>query len=210
MLHGFPAHDIESQARKNNVHIEYLPERRFFKLEKRNQAQGIIAAVDEFRYLDFEDLINQEIQPKLVCLDRITDPQNLGAIMRTCACLGGFGVVLPKHESAEVNETVLKVACGAENHVPVCRVKNLSTAIEKAKEKGYWIGAAVVEGGQDPRQIKFNLPLGLLFGSEGQGVRPGLLEQADYKITLKMKGARLSLNVALAAGIICYEVCNQR
>jgi 23S rRNA (guanosine2251-2'-O)-methyltransferase len=204
--------EIVSLARRNNIHFEIIESRRFFKLARRVQAQGIIAEVDQFQYHNFETLINQndKNKPTLIFLDRVTDPQNLGAILRACACLGDYGIVLPRNESAQVNETVLKVACGAENYIPVCCVTNLAKAIQAAKEQGYSIGATIVEGGENPHQIKFNFPLGLLFGSEEKGIRPGLIKYVDYKLTLPMPGGQLSFNVAMAVAIFCYEVTSQK
>ncbi len=205
--------EIISLARRNDIYFEIIESRRFFKLARRVQAQGIIAEVDnKFQYHNFETLINQNDKNKLtlIFLDRVTDPQNLGAILRVCACLGDYGIVLPRNESAQVNETVLKVACGAENYIPVCCVTNLSKAIQEAKEQGYSIGATIVEGGETPYQIKFNFPLGLLFGSEEKGIRPGLIKYVDYKLTLPMPGERLSFNVAMAVAIFCYEVSGQK
>ncbi|MDD5731248.1 MAG: TrmH family RNA methyltransferase, partial [Candidatus Omnitrophica bacterium] len=95
-------------------------------------------------------------------------------------------------------------------YVPVCLVTNVSLAVQKAKEAGYWIGATVVEGGEYPRNVSLNFPLCLLFGSEGEGIRPGLVKHTDYKLTLPMQGAGLSFNVAMAVGIFCYEIACQR
>jgi 23S rRNA (guanosine2251-2'-O)-methyltransferase len=202
--------EVADLARKNKITIENLTSKRFFQFAQDAQTQGVMAEVDKFLYQDFDELISRKDKLTLICLDRITDPQNLGVILRNSACMGGFGIVLPKYESVEVNETVLKVACGAENYVAVAQVINLSTAIQKAQKVGYWVGATVVSGGQYPRQAKLNFPLALLFGSEGEGIRPGLLKHADYKLTLPMQGAGISFNVAMAVGIFCYEVSVQR
>ena len=207
---GLARADIIELAKSENIRLENLPAGRFFQLAQGVQTQGVMAEVDKFFYRDFDELISQEDKPTLICLDRITDPQNLGVILRNSACLGGFSIILPKHESVEVNETVLKVACGAENYVPVCLVTNLSTAIQKAKKTGYWVAAAVVAGGENPRQANLNFPLAILFGSEGEGIRPGLIKHVDYKLTLPMQGAGLSFNVAMAVAIFCYEVSSQK
>jgi len=202
--------EIADIARRRHIALEKLTLHKFSQTTRNVHAQGVMAEVDAFKYQDFDELIGDENKPTLVLLDRVTDPQNLGSIMRICACSGGFAVVLPKYESVEVSDTVLKVSCGAENHVPVSIVVNLSNAVQKAKDAGYWIGAAVVEGGENPRKVVFNFPLGLIFGSEGEGVRQGLLKHADYRLTLPMSGAQLSFNVATAVSIFCYEVLNQK
>lgn len=209
---GLSRPEIVALAHKHHLKIETLSERRFFQLAPKVQTQGIMAEIDSVRYADFEDIIRLDDKNKLtlICLDRINDPQNLGVILRNCACLGGFCIVLSTHETVEVTEAVLKVACGAENYIRVCKVQNLYIAVQKAKEQGYWIGATVVKGGEHPRNVKFNFPLCLIFGSEGEGIRQGLTKHIDYKLTLPMQGIPLSFNVAMAVGMFCYEVTCQR
>ncbi len=212
ILDGVHRPEVFSLARKKGIRVESVPRNKFLNLAQDMQTQGVVADVDKFYYRDFDELIAQEDnkKPILIFLDRINDPQNLGVILRSCACFGGFAVVLPKFESVEVTDAVLKVACGAENYIPVAQVTNLSLAIQKAKNSGYWIGATVVKEGENPRKSKLNFPLGLVFGSEGEGVRPGLMKHIDYKLTLPMVGAGLSFNVAMAATIFCYEAYNQK
>ncbi len=208
---GMNRPDVAHLGRSKKVAVEVLKQQRFNQLVQGGvHTQGVMAEVDAFRYEDFDDILGLEDKPVLIFLDRINDPQNLGSILRSCACFGGFCVVLPKFESVEVTEAVLKVACGGENYVPVCRVINLSVAAQKAKKAGYWIGAAVVEGGQNPRQLDLNFPFGLVVGSEGKGVRPGLIKDLDYRFTLPMRGAELSFNVAVAVSLFCYEIVCQR
>ncbi len=174
-------------------------------------AQGVLAEIEDYRYAELEDLLKRpEPRPSLFLLDRITDPQNLGAILRTTACLGGFALVLPRHDSAEVNETVLRVACGGENHVPVALVTNLTQAAELAKKAGYWIAGAAAEGGTPLHQADWPTPLAVVLGSEGGGIRPGLEKQLELQLTLPMPGAALSYNVATAAALIAYEITRRR
>jgi 23S rRNA (guanosine2251-2'-O)-methyltransferase len=143
-------------------------------------------------------------------MDNLNDPQNLGSILRTSACLGGFSVVLPRHDSVEVTEAALRVAQGGENYVPVAKAVNLALAIEKAKKAGYWIAGAVLEAGEDLKKSKLNFPLGIVIGSEGKGIRPGLMKILDIRLSLPMGGAKLSFNAAVAAALFCYEVARQR
>ncbi len=198
--------DIVTLARKHRIPVENLRHPRFRQLAQGNTTQGLIAETGDFKYAVLEDILGAESKPTLLFLDRVNDPHNLGVILRSAACFGGFAVVLPGYESVEVNETVIKVACGAENYVPVAKIPNLSVAVQKAAAAGYWIGACVVEGGSSPREVALNFPLGLILGSEGEGVRPGLLKHIDYKLTLPMRGQGLSFNVAIAVSIFCYEI----
>ena len=174
-------------------------------------AQGVLAEVEEFRYAEIEELLRgTEPLPTLILLDRGTDPQNLGAILRTLACLGGFAVVLPKHDSAEVNETVLRVACGGENYVPGARVTNLAQASETAKKAGYWMGGTALPGGPPIQAADWPAPLAVVLGSEGGGIRPGLEKHLDLTLSLPMPGAALSFNVATAAALIAYEITRRK
>lgn len=204
--------EILQLSKKNHIPLKNLFPRKFFKLSRGALSQGIIAEVEKFKYQDLEKILDQKgsDQLTLICLDRITDPQNLGAIIRTCACLGKFCVVLPKHESVEINQTVLKVACGAENYVPICRVTNLTYAVRAAQKKMFSTLAAVTQGGEDLNNKKLEFPLCIIFGSEGKGIRQGIINIIDNKVTLPMPGANLSLNVAMSVGIFCYEVSAQR
>ena len=173
--------------------------------------QGILAETEEFRYADLEDLLREsESRPALFLLDRVTDPQNLGAILRTTACFGEIALVLPRHESAQVNETVLRVACGGENYTAVALVTNLAQAAEKMKKAGYWIAGAVGQGGQPLAAADWPTPLAVVFGSEGTGIRPGLEKHLDLKLSIPMPGADLSYNVATAAALFGYEITRRR
>jgi len=201
--------DIAQLARQHHVPVENLSEKRFHQLAQGAHHQGVMAETDKFPYTDLDEILSSDNKPVLLFLDRINDPQNLGSIIRTSACFGGFCVVIPIRESVEVTEAVLKVACGGENFTPICQVTNLAVAVQKAKEEGYWIGATVVEEGESPRNISLNFPLGLIFGSEGGGIRPGLIKHIDYKLTLPMT-ANLSFNVAMAVSVFCYETVCQR
>jgi 23S rRNA (guanosine2251-2'-O)-methyltransferase len=201
------ASDLVRAAKAAGRTFDSVPKREFVKLAKDLHTQGVLAEVEEFRYVPLEELLKAtEPRPILFLLDRITDPQNVGNILRTVACLGGIGLILPKHDSVEVNETVLRVACGAENYVEVARVTNLVQASEKAKKAGYWIAGAVASGGTPLPQVQWPWPIALVLGSEGGGIRPGLAKHLDLKVTLPMPGAALSFNVATAAALLAYEI----
>ncbi len=209
---NFNEPSITDIIKSKNIPLKRVSERELARMKRAERAQGIIAEVDKFKYTSFEELLNrpQDRRLSFVCLDGITDPQNLGAIIRIAACFGGFAIVIPEHRACEINETVLAIASGGENFVPISKVTNLSNALIKAKEAGYWIAEAVVEGGEDIYKVKFPFPLGLVLGSEGKGVRYGIQKHLDLKVTLPMKGAALSFNVAMACAIFCYEITRQK
>ncbi len=204
--------DIEKTIRASHIPIQYFSSQEFKKASRDIPSQGLIAEIGEFEYFDFDELLEcSKKEPYVILfLDSLNDPQNLGSILRTAACFGRFSAVIPKHDSVEVTEAVLRVAQGAENYVPVCKAVNLSQAIDKSKAAGYWIGGAVVDSGEDLRKTKLNFPLGIVIGSEGKGIRQGLIRHLDFKLTLSMQGADLTFNAAVAAAIFCYEAVRQR
>ncbi len=210
---NFTAPYIEELIKANNIPVERLSSKKMTKIKRAENLQGIIARVDGFRYTLFEDLVNQpqDKQPVLIFLDRIYDPQNLGAIIRTAACFGGFAVVIPRFKTCQVNETVLHVASGGENYVSVSMVSNLSNAIIAAEKCGYWImGAVVDDDAQDINKTSLPFPLGVVLGSEGEGIRYGIQKRLNLKVRIPMKGARLSFNVTAACAIFCHEISKQR
>ncbi len=200
------------KARQWGIPIYSFDKNKMLKLTRNINAQGILAEVDDFAYTPFDDLMEFAVKKKttLVFLDNLTDPQNLGSILRTLSCLGGFAVVLPKKESVDITAAVSRVACGGENYVPVAKVSNLGQAITKAKALGYWIAGAMAEAGDDIYTMTFSFPLALVIGSEHKGIRQGIEKHLDIMITIPMKNARLSFNAAQAAAMICYEITKQK
>ncbi len=199
--------------KKNNIPTQYLPFRKLVKLKKADKLQGIVAEVDKFEYTSFRELLSRplEKQPTFIFLDRVQDPQNLGSIIRTAACFGGFAIVIPKFKACDINETVLHVASGGENYLPICLVSNLSNALIAAKKSGIWIVAAVaVDDSEDMNKTRLPRPLGFVLGSEGDGIRQGLNKHADMRAHIPTRGADLSLNVTVACAVFCYEINKQR
>lgn len=198
-------------ATRQKITIKRLSRNEFLRVKRADNLQGIIAEVDKFSYVPFRELLDEAISEKLslIFLDSISDPQNLGSIIRTAACLGDFAIVLPKHDACEVNDTVLHVASGGENFVAISQVTNLSPALTQAKKAGYWIAGTVVEEGEDLTKVSLPFPLCLVLGSEGKGIRQGLHNQIDLKLSLPMK-AHLSFNVAVTCAIFCYEINKQK
>jgi len=196
------------------IKAAHLPARRvsekeLTKVKRADRLQGIVAEVEKFKYTPLEKLLDKS-NLTLLCLDNINDPHNLGSILRITACFGGFSVVIPQHSSCEVNDTVIHVASGGENFVPVSMVNNMLTAIIKAKKAGYWVVGTVVNKGEDINKAKLPFPLCLVLGSEGKGIRHGIEKHLDIRVTLPMRGASLSFNVAMASAIFCHEVDRQR
>lgn len=204
---------IEKLIHSQKIPSQRISRERLSKIFRSQHTQGIIAEVDNFKYTDFDELLNAEkgLERVLIFLDRVYDPQNLGAIMRSAACFGGFAIIIPKHKACGITETVLHVAQGAENYIAVSMVSNVSGAIISAKKTGYWIMGAVLDKDAKPlSSIDIPFPLGIVLGSEGEGVRYGVDKHIDIKATIPMGEASLSYNVSIACAIFCYEINKQK
>lgn len=175
--------------------------------------QGVIAYVSDFKYSSVNDIIEYAAQkgeaPFVVLCDKITDPHNLGAIIRTAECVGVHGVIIPKRGSVGVNATVEKTAAGATEHMKVAKVTNLAETIEDLKKQGMWFVAADM-GGEEMYNIDLKGSLGIVVGSEGDGVSRLVREKCDFIATIPMYGKINSLNASVAGGILMYEALRQR
>jgi 23S rRNA (guanosine2251-2'-O)-methyltransferase len=178
--------------------------------------QGIVAQVAPHDYVDLEDLIEQaksvSDQPVIVVAEGITDPQNLGSIARTAEALGAQGIVIPQRRAVGITSTVLKVAAGALEHLPIARVVNLSRALEQLKQAGFWIYGTSAEAEQPIYQVKFTdrEPIVLVIGSEGEGLSLLTQKSCDHLVSIPLNGKTPSLNAANAASMCLYEIYRQR
>ena len=209
---NFDYPEIEKSIKSQRISEIRVSAKELSRIKRADNLQGIVAQVNPFDYESFDKLLQKPVNERstLIFLDSIQDPHNLGSIIRTLACFGGFVAVLHKHNSCEVNETVLHVACGGENFVPISMVANLSSALVEAKKAGYWIAGAVVKGGEDVGKISLPFPLCVVMGSEGEGLRHGVSKHLEIKVSLPMKGAALSFNLSVACAVLCYEINKQK
>ena len=170
---------VHKKAKKWGIPVITVPKSKIQKMARSVNTQGIIASIEAFPYVSYDEMLDEALKKRspLLFLDGLTDPQNLGAIIRAVACLGVFSIVLPTHHSVEITEAVLRVACGGDNFIQAAKVANLSQAIKLAKEAGFWITGAVVKGGQSIMEVELPFPLALVIGSEQKGIRPVI----DYK-----------------------------
>ncbi len=209
---NFKNNEIIKLVKSKDISLKTVSERDLLRIKRADRLQGIVAEINMFRYTPFDDLLHKEDEKKLtlIFLDGLNDPHNLGSIMRTAACFGGFALIIPEHGSCEVNDTVVHVASGGENYVPIVMVTNLSAALIKAKKAGYWAVGTIVSEGEDMNTTALPFPMCLVLGTEGRGIRYGVQKHLDLKITLPMKGAQLSLNVAMAFAIFAQEITRQK
>ncbi len=175
--------------------------------------QGVIAKVAAHGYASVDDIFaraeEKDENPFIIIADEISDPHNLGAIIRSAECAGAHGVIVPKRRSATLNYTVDKTAAGALEYIPVARVSNLAAVMEELKERGVWIYGTDMEG-ETWCQTDLKGPLALVVGSEGKGMGRLVREHCDFILSLPLSGNINSLNASVAAGIVMYEVSRQR
>jgi 23S rRNA (guanosine2251-2'-O)-methyltransferase len=204
------------QAKSNGTVVDEVDAQRLSYLANGGNHQGIVAQVAPHDYLEIEELITRALaatdSPIIVVADGITDPQNLGSIVRTAEALGAQGVVIPQRRAVGITSTVLKVAAGALEHLPVARVVNLSRALGQLKEAGFWIYGTMAEAEQAIHTVDFTdrRPVVLAIGSEGDGLSLLTQKSCDHLVSIPLKGKTPSLNVANAAAMCLYEISRQR
>jgi len=211
--HGFKGTlYIHKKARQWGIPVLPVAQSKMMKIGRDKNAQGILVDVEDFAYIPYDELLETALKKKrsLVFLDGLNDPQNLGAIIRSLACLGKFSLCLPTHDSVSVTESVLRVASGGDNYVPVAKVSNLGNSIKKAQSEGYQIVGTVVKEGENLNKAKLSWPIGLVIGSEQKGIRDVIRKRLDIELSIPMACETLSLNVAHATTILCYEITKQK
>jgi len=201
-------------AKAKNILIKNVDKAVLDRLSESKNHQGVIAEAMEYEYKDIEDILayagEKGEMPLIVILDEITDVHNLGSIIRSAECLGAHGVIIPKRRAAQINAVAAKSSAGAVEYLPVCRVTNIADTLDTLKEKGFWIYGADMEGGKYIYEEKFDVPVGLVIGSEGSGIGRLVKEKCDILVKIPMKGNVSSLNASNAASIIIYEIMKQR
>ncbi|HEW91854.1 MAG TPA: 23S rRNA (guanosine(2251)-2'-O)-methyltransferase RlmB [Thermotogaceae bacterium] len=196
---------------KNNIRFQKVPMKVLQKLSGEYKNQGIVFEINEFKYHDLEEILsdNQRKNLFLVLLDQVQDPHNLGAIVRTAACAGADGIVITKDRSTKVTPAVAKVSAGMVFNIPIVLVTNLVNAIKTLKNHGVWVYGADMKG-KNLWHVDFTIPIALVMGNEGSGLRRLVKENCDELVAIPMKSNVDSLNVSVSMGILAFEVLRQR
>ncbi len=206
--------EVIKLAKEKQIPVELLPKSIFQNKFKNQVHQGIAGYFSPVMTLELKELIKAVFQksslPTLVILDGIQDPQNLGAIIRSAEALGVHGMILPKHGTSSLTETVAKCSSGAIEHLPITWVTNLTRCIEQLKKSGFWIAGVVADGEMPCYQYKFDTPVALVIGGEEKGIRPLLKKSCDVTLAIPMKGRLESLNAASASAVVFYENLRQK
>ncbi|MGC9505421.1 23S rRNA (guanosine(2251)-2'-O)-methyltransferase RlmB [Baaleninema sp.] len=214
LRHASRFHTLLAEAKANGTVIDEVSYKRLDQMTNGATHQGVAAQVSPYQYWDLDALIARAKEtnerPVLIVADGIADPHNLGAIVRTAEALGAQGVVIPQRRAASVSSTVMKVAAGAVEAIPIARVVNLSQTLETLKEEGFWIYGLSEKADRSLHQVEFNAATVLVMGAEGSGL--GMLTQrhCDQLVSIPLSGTTPSLNVSVAAGMALYEIYRQR
>ena len=208
-----PVRTIIREARKHDTILNFVSKERLDQLSETGKHQGVIAQTAVYAYAQVEELLERARKkgeaPFLILLDGIEDPHNLGAIIRTANLAGAHGVIIPKRRAVGLTAVVAKASAGAVNYTPVAKVTNLSAAIEDLKKEGMWFVCADMCG-TPMYDLKLTGPIGVVIGSEGEGVSRLVREHCDMTAAIPMKGDIDSLNASVACGVLAYEIVRQR
>jgi 23S rRNA (guanosine2251-2'-O)-methyltransferase len=215
--HGGTLNEIYTLAKRLEIPIARVDSKQFGELtsnlSRDQSAQGIVAMVSKIKFEPLESLIESASHsqfPFLLILDRIQDPQNFGAILRSAAFFKVDGVIIPREQQSPINETVIKTSAGGAFHLKIARETNLHQTIMSLKESGYWIATSAEKAPLSVSEMDARVPLAVIIGNEGSGVKRILRDKSDITFSIPQIGKIDSLNVSVATGIICYEIFRQR
>ncbi len=204
---------ILAMARERKIPVSQTDSHRLDEMSETGAHQGVIALCPVFEYKTVDDILayadERGEKPFIVILDRITDPRNLGSVIRTAHCAGVHGIIIPKHDSAAFGAVCAKAAAGAAEYINIARVANLSKTIDYLKEKNIWITGADASGDTDLYHCDLKGAVAIVIGSEGEGISRLCSEKCDFKVKIPMFGKVNSLNASVAAALFIYEAVRQ-
>lgn len=199
--------------KKTGTVIKMLERDELDKIAETKSHQGIIAEVEDYKYVEVSDILDyaksKGEDPLIVLLDEIEDPHNFGAIIRTAECVGAHGIIIKNRNQSMVTSTVVSASSGASEYMKIARVNNLSKTIDELKKEGMWFACADMSG-SDMTTTNLKGSIGLVVGNEGDGVSRLVKEKCDFVVKIPMKGHIESLNVSVATGVLLYEINRQR
>ena len=205
---------IAAAARDRGVVVVECDRRKLDAMSRTHSHQGVIAVAAVRAYASVEDILAAAREkgeaPLIVVCDELSDPHNLGAVIRTAECAGAHGVVIPKRRSAGLTAVVAKTSAGAVSYLPVARVPNLTALLKQLKEEGIWVYGTAADGSTPLYRADLKGPAAIVIGSEGDGMSRLVREQCDFLVSIPMRGQLNSLNASAAAAIVLYEAVRQR
>ena len=205
---------LAAQAKEAGAVVVSVDRRKLDAMSATHAHQGIIALAAAHEYATIDDILEEAADrgeiPLIVICDELSDPHNLGAILRSAECAGAHGVIIPKRRSVGLTATVAKASAGAVEYMKVARVTNISSAISELKEKGVWVYGTAAEGSIPMYQADLTVPAAIVIGNEGDGISPLVRKHCDVMVSIPMRGRISSLNASAAASVLLYEAVRQR
>ncbi len=205
---------IRNLAKERGIVYRFVDKRKLDNMTDGENHQGVVAFAAAHKYAELSDILkaarDKEEPPFIIIAEGITDPHNLGSIIRTANAAGAHGVVIPKDRSVSLSSVVAKVSAGAVEHTPVARVTNITQTIDLLKKEGLWIAGTALEAEQYHYESDLTGALGIVIGSEGEGMSRLVREHCDFLVKIPMLGKAESLNASVAAGVLLYEAVRQR
>ncbi|HVH61911.1 MAG TPA: 23S rRNA (guanosine(2251)-2'-O)-methyltransferase RlmB [Candidatus Sulfotelmatobacter sp.] len=207
--------EIVQLARKNSIPVRFEDRNQLDRLANSKDHQGVVALAAARAAATLDDMLTTASQARgqiglIILLDGIEDPHNLGAIVRTALAAGAYGVVIPERRAAGLTDTVARTSAGALAHLPVVKVTNLARAMEELKQAGYWLVGLDERADKTYTEVDYTSPVGIVLGSEGQGLHELTRKRCDFVVSLPTTGPVKSLNASVAAGIVLFEAVRQR
>ena len=201
-------------ARKLAIPVKEIDKEHFAEFADDTLTQGIIAIVDSYRYVEVEEILavakGRSVPPFILILDEIEDPHNLGALIRSAECAGVHGVIIPLHNSASVNSTVIKTSAGATAHLPIARVTNIAQTLDELKKAGVWIVGTEMDSEKLYYEHDYRGAVAIVIGNEGKGMRRLVKEKCDFLVKIPMHGKIESLNASVAGALVMFEAAKLR
>ncbi len=208
-----PIQTILREAKKKDTIVRFVAKERLDQLSETKKHQGVIAIAAAYAYASVEEMLENAREkgeaPFLFLLDNIEDPHNLGAMIRTANLCGAHGVIIPKRRAVGLTAAAAKASAGAINYTPVAKVTNLTNVMKELKKEGLWFVCADMDG-TTMYDLDLKGPIGLVIGSEGEGVSRLVKDNCDLTASIPMKGNIDSLNASVAAGVLAFEILHQR
>ncbi len=212
--HGEIIDRIRRMAKQRSIPVVEIDRERFKEISDDPSAQGVAGVFGTTHYEDVDTILKiaaERNEPAFVLiLDEIEDPHNMGALIRTAECTGVHGVVIPRHHSATVNETVVKASSGATLHLPIAKVANIAATIDELKEAGLWIIGTASDGNKVIYEADFKGPIAVVIGNEGKGIRRLVREKCDFLVKIPLYGKLDSLNASVAGALVMFEAARVR
>lgn len=205
---------IMALVKEKHLVYQFVDKNKLSDITGTKNHQGVALYTSPAQYCDVDDILQKAKEaneaPFVIILDEIQDPHNFGAIIRTADAVGAHGIIIPKRRSVQLTGTVAKTSAGASAHVPIARVSNIPATIDQLKEAGLWIAGTDLTGTVPFYKADFKGPIGIVIGSEGNGMGNLVTKKCDFIVTIPMKGEVSSLNASVAAGVVLYEVFKGR